>query len=102
MRLIDADELIKSAGLFEAKMDARGCGKSILHLAKTWFFSEVSKAPTIEAVPVKHGQWEWVGNHWECTNCRGNRFHDLVLGLDAAYCGRCGAKMDGERRFGND
>ena len=94
MRLIDADELIKSAGLFEVTAIARGCGKSILHLAKAWLFSEVRKAPTIEAAPVKHGRWEWVDNHWECTNCRGSRFHDLVLGLDAVYCGRCGAKMD--------
>lgn len=51
--------------------------------------------PAADVVEVKHGQWEWVDNHWECTNCRGSRFHDLVLGLDAAYCGRCGAKMDG-------
>ena len=43
---------------------------------------------------VKHGRWEWHNNHWECSNCRGSRFHDLVLGLDAAYCGRCGAKME--------
>lgn len=47
----------------------------------------------IEVAPMRYGRWEWNGNHWECTNCRGNRFHDLVLGLDAAYCGYCGAKM---------
>lgn len=34
----------------------------------------------------------------ECSNCCGNRFHDLALGLDAAYCGRCGAKMDGDTK----
>lgn len=39
------------------------------------------------------GRWEWCKNHYECTNCRGSRFHDLVLGLDAQYCGRCGADM---------
>ena len=52
MRLIDADALLKSAGIFEAKMAARGCGKSILHLAKVWLFNEVNKAPTIDAVEV--------------------------------------------------
>lgn len=51
-RLIDADALLKSAGIFEATMGARGCGKSILHLAKAWLFNEVNKAPTIDAVPV--------------------------------------------------
>lgn len=52
MRLIDADALEKSAGLFEAIACARGCGKSILHLAKAWLSNEVKKAPTIDAVPV--------------------------------------------------
>lgn len=52
MRLIDADALLKSAGIFEATMGARGCGKSILHLAKAWLFNEVNKAPTIDAVEV--------------------------------------------------
>ena len=52
MRLIDADALLESAGIFEAKACARGCGKSIMSLAKTWLFNEVSKAPTIDAVPV--------------------------------------------------
>ena len=56
MRLIDADALEKSAGLFEAKACARGCGKSILHLAKTWLFNEVEKAPTIDAVPVTEAE----------------------------------------------
>lgn len=52
MRPIDADALLKSAGIFEIKMAARGCGKSILHLAKVWLFNEVNKAPTIDAVHV--------------------------------------------------
>mgnify|MGYP006874779584 CR=1 FL=1 len=52
MRMIDADALLKSAGIFEATMGARGCGKSILHLAKAWLFNEVNKAPTIDAVEV--------------------------------------------------
>lgn len=52
MRTIDADALLESAGLFEAKARARGCGKSILSLAKAWLFSEVEKAPTIDAIPV--------------------------------------------------
>ena len=52
MRLIDADALLKSAGIFEAKACARGCGKSTLRLAKAWLSGEVHKAPTIDAVPV--------------------------------------------------
>ena len=52
MRLIDADALMESAGLFHINACARGCGKSILHLAKAWLSNEVAKAQTIDAVPV--------------------------------------------------
>lgn len=52
MRLIDADALLESARVFEIVACARGCGKSILHLAKAWLFCEVEKAPTIDAVEV--------------------------------------------------
>ena len=52
MRIIDADALLESAGLFEVKSCARGCGKSILHLAKAWLLNEVNNAPTVDAVAV--------------------------------------------------
>ena len=52
MRLIDADTLLKHAGIFEVKARARGCGNSILNLAKAWLWNEVNIAPTIDAVPV--------------------------------------------------
>lgn len=47
-------------------------------------------------VMVRHGKWVWNSQqgHWECNRCGCIRSHDLVLGLDAAYCGQCGAKMD--------
>lgn len=37
--------------------------------------------------------WKWNRNHWECSRCAGSRFHDLLLGCDAVYCGYCGAEM---------
>ena len=52
MRLIDADALLKHAGIFEVKACARGCGNSILNFAKAWLWNEVNIAPTIDAVPV--------------------------------------------------
>ena len=62
------------------------------------YMNEVESIPSADVVEVVHGRWEWHKNHWECSACRGSRFHDIVLGLDAEYCGYCGAKMDGERR----
>ena len=52
MKLIDADALLKHAGIFEVKACARGCGNSILNFAKAWLWNEVNIAPTIDAVPV--------------------------------------------------
>ena len=52
MRIIDADSLLKHAGIFEVKARARGCGNSILNLAKAWLWNEVNIAPTVDAVPV--------------------------------------------------
>lgn len=85
MRLIDADALLKSAGIFEAKMGARGCGKSILHLAKAWLFNEVNKAPTVDAVPVTR-----------CKDCK-HRYSSEFCECrpEAGFCN------DGERRDGN-
>lgn len=46
--------------------------------------------------PKRQGKWVWNKNHWECSCCRGSRFHNLLLGCDAAYCGYCGAEMTEE------
>lgn len=48
----------------------------------------------VEVEYVRHAKWVWVKDHWECSACRGKRFHDIALGLDATFCGVCGAKMD--------
>lgn len=82
MRLIDAN-LAQHIANKELFYDDAGTVQWVL-----------SHTPTIkpEDLVVK-AWWEWCGDHWECTNCRGSRHHDLALGLDAAFCGRCGAKM---------
>lgn len=56
----------------------------------------VNRMPTIKAEPVRYGRWLWDGKHHYCSVCSGTRYHDLVLGMDAAYCSYCGAKLDGE------
>ena len=59
-------------------------------------WNAILMVPAADVAPVRHGVWMWVKDHWECSVCRGPRFHDLALGVDASYCGRCGAKMDKE------
>lgn len=61
---------------------------------KVYLAEDVDKMPAADVAPVKHGKWLWDGKHHYCSNCSGTRFHDLTLGLDAAYCPYCGAKMD--------
>lgn len=56
----------------------------------------IKNAPTIEAVPVRHGEWEIVigsngKEYMVCTCCRVSQDLTGVF----TYCPNCGAKMDG-------
>lgn len=64
----------------------------------------IDNAPTIDAEPVRHGQWIFgelgpIGCDVNCSECGwGAKNVDPVLWLDYdghKYCGCCGAKMDG-------
>lgn len=49
-------------------------------------------APTIDAVPVVHGQWIWLLDGYYCSECD----HKIrKLKRQPNFCERCGAKMDG-------
>lgn len=82
-RLIDANELIKEANADGAYgyVDAK----------------QIADAPTIDAVPARHGKWE-PGNPI-CPVCGGNKFKDLDADIWSDwmpdFCPNCGAKMDG-------
>lgn len=63
----------------------------------------VKNAPTVDAAPVVHGQWNWCSvygvHYYLCSNCRDFRFDPL--GEDKRkmkYCPHCGARMDGDKR----
>ena len=90
-RLIDADELMSQLrrGHIIYEDGTENFGYTTLV-----YGSVIKNAPTVDAKPTIYAHWIYHKDHWECSNCGGNRFHDLVLGLDAQYCSRCGAKMD--------
>ena len=81
MRLIDADALIEEAltegayGYVDAK--------------------QIADAPTIDAVPVRHGRWKC---NKPCPVCGEDRFKgldaDIWADWEPPYCPNCGAKMD--------
>lgn len=57
----------------------------------------LDNAPTVDAAPVVHGEWQYVPIEFDyhkdirCSHCK--TFVDRV----SNYCPNCGAKMDGEK-----
>lgn len=89
MRLIDADALKEIELDFDTDDDC------------TLFCDAIDNAPTIEAEPVRHGEWEGNGlpasKLWHCSVCR--RLTETAYYCDHcyySYCPNCGAKMDKE------
>ena len=104
MRLIDADALLKHAGIFEVKARARGCGNSILNLAKAWLWNEVNIAPTIDAVPVVRCR---ECKHWQPSGSKaGNSISDMEYIGGCEFSKYCRRESDfcshGERKEGAD
>lgn len=79
-RLIDADELY---------IDAR-CGKNEEPYISLY---QINDAPTVDAEPVRHGQWLTSPTGWlYCSECGGEPPCEINVRTD--YCPNCGAKMD--------
>ena len=98
MRLVDAHklyeqyetamrELVKSTNCENISLEALSllCGAKL-----------IADAPTVDAIPVKHGKWLPVFNGkdddsnpaFDCSEC------DAMCRKQHNYCPRCGAKMD--------
>ena len=84
MRLIDADALKKLRHDYiqgRIKFDGNE-------------YDLIDKCPTIDAVSVVHGRWEYT-HPFEtlfCSNCR----QIPRTQYESEYCPKCGARMDGE------
>lgn len=63
------------------------------NLNSAWVgYEKVSRLPTIDAVPVVHGEWKRSHSNWgECSACGE---HNKYL-KRWNYCPNCGARMDG-------
>ena len=57
----------------------------------------ITESPTVDAVEVVHGRWEWdTEDIYKCSNCTEKSHVKEVMGQpDWDYCPNCGAKMDG-------
>ena len=98
MRLIDADELKKS------EIKRCGCVPTIgsCYNDEKRFDFVLQEQPTVDAVPVVHGEWEQLCDPYfsktiptisRCTAC-GKKYN--LPNISYNYCPNCGAKMDGE------
>ena len=85
MRLIDADAAKKALVGWETDPTDEEIERAIDHIS------------TIEAKPVRHGEWEACGIGLTCKICH----KGLVLeqgDVEMNYCPNCGAKMDGGKQ----
>ena len=93
MRLVNATDLAKEYQFTED------------HTSKLtpWTIADIlnilDEAPTVDAAPVVHGQWEKHPNMYgfvRCSECRDCVVWDEWVNNEKwKYCPNCGAKMDG-------
>ena len=102
MRLIDADALFNwcrfklSDAVKYGNKDAEQQGFSYGTLMMYEIAYEIDEAPTIDAVPVVRGEWEYEHGARCCSKCGENNPYgvDYETNRFAAYCPNCGAKME--------
>lgn len=95
MRLIDADEL-KTEINFTVTITGKDNAAEVKRLMEL-YNKAISNAPTINAEPVKHGEWIDHGTtcqRYECSVC-GDQHDWLILPNNINFCPNCGAKMKG-------
>lgn len=58
-----------------------------------WQAKCINEAPAVDAEPVRHGKWLYVGygkpDAWDCSEC------SVMVAKQHFYCPRCGAKIEG-------
>lgn len=90
MRLIDADQLKMQIAAAVADKGAESAHKAVM------LACVIDNQPTIEAVPVVHGEWIYENYTWHCGVCGFHPFKGYIPkepGFN--FCPNCRAKMDG-------
>ena len=92
-----AERLIRESDVIE-NIDEWLDGVGVAYVAKGFsYYAElkgcIADAPTVEAKPVVHAHWEYIGvsngkKIYKCTNCKAH-----IHGT-GNFCKECGAQMD--------
>lgn len=95
MRLIDADGMIAK---WRAAMLHMVKAEDGMHpISMEVLIEDLKDAPTIEAEPVKHGEWVITEGRPtifnECSLCNDRWSYGVAIHMN--YCPNCGAKMGG-------
>lgn len=93
-RLIDVDELKADLRMADdckdCKTNAQDCEYDRVY-TKMDFCAWLDDAPTVDAVPVKHGKWIDLGKdrmiRWQCSECGRKDMHIFN------FCPDCGAAL---------
>lgn len=111
-------ELISREAAIEEILSWAVCINKPKYLSREDTLTVLNSIPTIDAVPVVHGRWEWfeewlpsTPEHpaecedcgWQCGRCK-NTLENMVGGYwddpcekpKLKYCPNCGAKMDSD------
>lgn len=88
MRLIDADYVLKGLKNFNDRKHGNPHFLNGIETAK----EIITNAPTIDAVPVVHGEWKDDCDYRHLLNCS---LCGCSVGYGTNFCTNCGAKMDG-------
>lgn len=62
----------------------------------------IEECPTVDAEPVRHGRWQGVSPFVDSLECSECRYCITDEEFKTPYCPWCGAKMDGERKGGDE
>lgn len=103
-RLIDADRFIKWLDVGHLRSPSEIC------LSELSVKQMIDLQPTIEAEPVRHGEWKWDENAidwglgaWVCSQCHSTnenihakKDENPLLWRGSQRCPVCGAKMNGK------
>ena len=103
-RLIDADDLIRHAeeteitAIFPNYTELSSETRNAIGMYGQYWKTLLTDAPTIEAEPVKRGEWIEKYCSWYCSECGKSGYKGYIPAKPSDFCPNCGADMRGEKK----